>query len=100
MVRSDANALSCVLDQVAPPLESRHTIDEVLRWFEDNDIDFLQGVPPIRFGEQFDPAAQLFGTVPAGSRLSHLLTQLKWIFTIGGEGALCDMVGRKRGGEE
>jgi SAM-dependent methyltransferase len=99
LVRSDEKAVSWYLDQYAHPLESRHTVDEVLRWFKETDVEFLQAVPPLGVARSFDPLAPIFEAVPPGTRLSHWLTQLKWILTIGREGALFDMVGRKRGGE-
>ena len=96
LARTPDKARSWYLDQYAHPHESRHSVDEVLGWFADNNIDFLQCVPGLRFGEQLEPNGALFASRPRGSRIERLLTQLAWMFTIGREGALFDMIGRKR----
>jgi 2-polyprenyl-3-methyl-5-hydroxy-6-metoxy-1,4-benzoquinol methylase len=96
IARSDAKAKSWFLDQYANPHETRHGIDEVFTWFEENDVEYLNCVPPIALLKQFDSAAPLFAPAARGTRLTRLLTQLKWVFTISREGALFDMIGRKR----
>jgi hypothetical protein len=68
----------------------------VFTWFEENDVEYLNCVPPIALLKQFDSAAPLFAPAARGTRLTRLLTQLKWVFTISREGALFDMIGRKR----
>ncbi len=99
MVKSDEKAQSWFLDQYAHPHESRHTIDEVLQWLEEFNVESLHCVPPAKLGEAFDAGRPLFASRPKGTKLERWLTQAKWIFTIGREGALFDVVGRKRGGE-
>jgi hypothetical protein len=96
MAKSDAKARSWYLDQYAHPLESRHSVDEVLRWFEDNQVEFVQSVPRLRLGEPLTANSSLFRPMSRSNRLGRWLAQASWMFTIGREGALFDMIGRKR----
>ncbi|MGH7898974.1 MAG: class I SAM-dependent methyltransferase [Candidatus Binatia bacterium] len=96
MARSDQKLRSWYLDQYAHPHETRHTVDQVLGWFDEEGVEFTAAAPPIRVGEPFDFARPLFSPSPRGSRLEHWLVQLWWIYTISHEGALFDLIGRKR----
>jgi SAM-dependent methyltransferase len=97
LAQSDEKARSWFLDQYAHPHETRHTIDQVLRWFDEEGIDYVSAAPPIRLREPFDCERALFEPADPGGRLEHWLVQLGWIFTISREGALFDVIGRKRG---
>ena len=97
MARSDQKLRAWYLDQYAHPQETRHTVDQVMGWFDEEGVDFTAAAPPIRLGEPMDFARPLFGKPgKRGSRLEHWLVQLSWIFTISHEGALFDIIGRKR----
>jgi SAM-dependent methyltransferase len=98
MAQSDQKLRAWYLDQYAHPQETRHTVDQVLGWFDDAGLDLAGAVPSIRLGQPFDPARSLFGHVTRGSRFEHWLVQMSWILTISREGALFDLIGRKRGG--
>jgi ubiquinone/menaquinone biosynthesis C-methylase UbiE len=97
MARSDQKLRAWYLDQYAHPQETRHTVDQVMRWFDDECLDVIGGVPPLRLAEPFDPARPLFAPAPLGSRLERWLVQFSWLFTISREGALFDLIGRRRG---
>jgi SAM-dependent methyltransferase len=96
LAQSDEKARSWFLDQYAHPHETRHSVDQLLRWFAEEGIDYVHAAPSIRLGEPFDPDQSLFEPTPPGTRLEHWLVQLSWIFTISREGALFDLIGRKR----
>ena len=96
-VQSREKATSWFLDQYAHPHETRHTVDEVLPWLEENDLEFVRAVPPVRVGETFAPSDRLFQSTELGPRWEHWIAQLKWFFTISREGALFDIIARKRG---
>jgi SAM-dependent methyltransferase len=98
MAKSDQKLRAWFLDQYAHPQETRHTVDQVLGWFDEEGVEFTAGAPPIRLGEPMDFARPLFGKGSRGSRFEHWLVQLSWIYTISHEGALFDLIGRKRGG--
>ncbi len=40
-----------IRDQYLHPVESLHTIDEVLKWFEENNIEFINSIPSSDFDE-------------------------------------------------
>ena len=86
------------MDQYANPHESAHTVDEVMRWFEANGIEFLGVVPRLVPGVPLSPADKLFEAGPMGSATGRVLAQLLWMFTIGREGGLFVMIGRRGGG--
>ena len=98
MAQSDQKLRAWYLDQYAHPQETRHSVDQVLRWFAEEHIDYTAAAPPIRLAEPFDLARPLFAPSPPGSRFEHWLVQLWWIITISHEGALFDLIGRKQGG--
>jgi 2-polyprenyl-3-methyl-5-hydroxy-6-metoxy-1,4-benzoquinol methylase len=95
VARSEQKARSWYLDQYAHPQETRHSIDQLLRWFDEEGIEFVNAAPPIRFGQRLDPERSIFERVEPQGRLEHWLVQLSWIFTISREGALFDLVGQK-----
>lgn len=80
-------------DQYKNPHESWHSVDEVLRWFKDTNVEFLSGVPAISGTAEESPA--LFTPHPIGSSSEHVMKQLGWMFTIGREGGLFVMIGKR-----
>ena len=94
-IRDARKADTWIKDQYYNPHETWHGIGEVLKWFEENDIEFLNCSPPI-LDSDGEEANHLFDKTSAGSRYQQLITQLSWISTIGHEGALFDMIGRKK----
>ena len=84
-----------IQDQYYNPHETWHSIDEVLGWFEENDIEFLNCSPPI-LGTDGETAEDLFSSTSQGTRYQRRVTQLQWLGTIAREGSLFDVVGRKR----
>lgn len=92
---SGRRRLSWLEDQYFNPLERTHTVDEVLGWFATAGLAYVNAVPKIVFGEEFQPDEPLFERGVAGSRLDHLLCQAGWAFTRGVEGGLFVLIGRK-----
>jgi SAM-dependent methyltransferase len=84
-----------VKDQYFNPHETWHSIDDVLGWFGENDIDFLNCSPPILETEG-EASSELFAETSPGTRYQRVITQLGWLGTISREGALFDVIGRKR----
>ncbi|MEM7356164.1 MAG: class I SAM-dependent methyltransferase [Acidobacteriota bacterium] len=84
-----------VKDQYYNPHETWHSIGETLDWFADNDVEFLNCIPPIlrTTGESHQ---DLFTPSEPGTRAQRLVTQLAWLTTIAREGALFDLIGRRR----
>lgn len=96
LAHSEEKARSWFLDQYHHPQETRHSVDQLLGWFEERGIDYVNAAPPIRLGQPFSANTLLFEDSDPGGRFEHWLVQLSWMFTIGREGALFDMIGRKR----
>jgi SAM-dependent methyltransferase len=82
-------------DQYNVPHESWHSVDEVLGWFRETGVEFVNAVPPITLASDHSPQRNLFEPTPVGGRFEHLLVQLGWMFTIAREGALFDLIGRR-----
>jgi len=82
-------------DQYKHPHESRHSIDEVLGWFDSSGVDFLSSLPPAD-GGSFGPGSRLFQPRRRGRRLEHLATELRMLLEGGRDGGLFIMIGRKR----
>jgi len=84
------------MDQYKNPHETKHTVDEVLKWFHQNQIEFVNSIPKITLTEDFSEREQLFEPHDVGTRTEHLIRQLSWIFRQGREGGFFLMIGRKK----
>jgi SAM-dependent methyltransferase len=89
-----AKRLSWYRDQYEHPAEVSISLDSVLGWFAASGLDFVSTVPAISGGPA--GARPLFSPADPGTRASRWLRQIGWAFTIGREGGLFIMVGRKR----
>lgn len=83
-------------DQYQHPHESKHTMGEVLRWFEANDFEFVNAVPKFSVWEPFDPDERLFEPAGQGTRFERALAQAKMIVTGSREGGFYIVIGKKR----
>jgi ubiquinone/menaquinone biosynthesis C-methylase UbiE len=84
-----------IKDQYYNPHETWHSVGEVLDWFDENDLDYLNTSPGILDTDGED-APNLFTETDPGTAYKRTVTQLSWIFSIAREGALFDVIGRKR----
>jgi SAM-dependent methyltransferase len=82
-------------DQYKHPHESKHSIDEVMGWFNDAGFDFISCMPTIGDTE-FSEDMRLFEPTPAGTYLDRLSTELEMLLSGGVDGGLYIMIGRKR----
>lgn len=83
-------------DQYRNPHESWHSVDEVLGWFDAAHVKFLSAVPAISATLPREKTGiRLFERHPRGSRPEHIIRQLAWMFTIGREGGLFVIVGKR-----
>ncbi|MCH7935544.1 MAG: class I SAM-dependent methyltransferase [Proteobacteria bacterium] len=83
-----------IKDQYYNPHETWHSIGEMLGWFKENGIDYLNCSPAI-LGTDGEDAPSLFDSTHPGNSYQRLVTQLSWLGTIAREGALFDVIGRK-----
>ncbi len=94
-IRNSRKAEIWIKDQYFNPHETWHSIDEVLGWFDENGIEYLNCSPPI-FDTGGEDSLGLFAPTEPGTRYQRIVTQVSWIGTIAREGALFDVIGRKR----
>jgi SAM-dependent methyltransferase len=80
-------------DQYMHPEEHRHTHGEVMGWFADAGVDYLRAFPSVLMD---DTDEGLFDPDPDAWGLEAWLAQLGWMASLGHEGGLFIMVGRRR----
>jgi 2-polyprenyl-3-methyl-5-hydroxy-6-metoxy-1,4-benzoquinol methylase len=80
-------------DQYQHPEEHRHTVGEVLAWFAEQDVAFVRAYPSAQLGDE-DPD-DLFAPAPDAWAPERWLAQLGWMASLGHEGGLFVMVGRR-----
>jgi ubiquinone/menaquinone biosynthesis C-methylase UbiE len=82
---------SWIHDQYSHPVESTHTYGEVLSWFDENDIQFVNSYP-----NMFQLQGSFFEEQPRPNIFERLVQQICMIFTkLGGEGGLFIFIGKK-----
>lgn len=82
-----------IRDQYRHPEEHRHTHAEVLRWFGANGVDYLRTYPSTLIGDETE---DLFAQAEDNWSLEAWIAQLGWMASLGGEGGLFVMIGRRR----
>ena len=82
-------------DQYQHPHEEKFSVADVLRWFRENGISYVNSIPSIRLGEQLSPKDHLFAAGQPGSPLENLLCEFGWILTKGREGGFFLTIGQK-----
>ena len=76
------------------PIESLHTLDEVLNWFQKNDIEFISSIPSSDYDEDY---VNLFEKKSSGDFLSRIFMQILMIFNkLGSDGGLFIVIGKKK----
>jgi SAM-dependent methyltransferase len=95
--RSAAKTRAWFADQYCHPHESKHTIDEVLGWFDENGLSFVRGIPSVTTGSPPVSSVNLFDPEPRGTALDHFLVQAREVVTGNREGGFFLLIGRKSG---
>lgn len=83
------------MDQYRHPHETRHSMDEVLGWFEKYGVDYVNGIPHPG-GTDFSERERLFQPHDPGTTVSRATTQIGMLLSGGADGGLFIMIGRKR----
>jgi len=82
-----------IRDQYIHPIESLHTIDNVLDWFDKNNIEFINSIPSCNFE---DDDGNLFSKKSKGDLYSRISNQISMIFNnLGSDGGLFIIIGKK-----
>jgi SAM-dependent methyltransferase len=79
-------------DQYRHPEEHRHTLAEVQRWFAENHVEYLRAYPSAVLG---DEPEELFAPAPDNWTPESWLAQVGWMRTLGREGGLFFIIGRR-----
>jgi len=86
-----------IRDQYEHPRESLHTLDEVLIWFDKNNIEFINSIPSCCL--QNSDNQQLFkkNLKGGGSKLTRFFSQIFMLFSnLGSDGGLFVVIGKKK----
>jgi len=95
--RSKAQKQAWFADQYSHPHESKHTIGEVLHWFDHTGIEFVRCVLPGRFVGPHTDVGNLFNPRERPTAPDRLFMQAREVFTGGREGGFFLIIGRKSG---
>jgi len=91
---SKIKADSWINDQYEHPVERSHTIDEVLKWFNNNNISFLNSIPSADLSKI--NYKNLFEKRKFGNMLTRVISQILMLFSrLGSEGGLFIVIGKK-----
>mgnify|MGYP001381973808 CR=1 FL=1 len=84
-----------IRDQYHHPIESLHTMDEVLVWFKKNNIEYINSIPQCDF---IEVNSNLFIKNSEGTFFTRFFNQVSMIFNrLGSDGGLFIMIGKKNG---
>tara|TARA_A100001015_G_C14986197_1_gene711641 strand:+ start:316 stop:1218 length:903 start_codon:yes stop_codon:yes gene_type:complete len=93
---SENEKKSWINDQYFHPIESRHTLDEVLDWFNKNEIDYIDSIPSADFVISQNNV-DIFVKKSKGDKYSRLFNQFSMIFNkLGSDGGLFVVIGKKK----
>ncbi len=82
-------------DQYKNPHESKHTVEEVLEWFEDSDFSFVRSIPGTVPFHPFDSDMRLFEPDRLGNRFERSLINSKMVLSGHREGGFFIMIGKR-----
>lgn len=86
---------SWIRDQYEHPVESLHTLDEVLHWFKMNNIEFINSIPKCSLDDQYSNS--LFSKSSNGSIITRFFSQISMLFNnLGADGGLFVVIGKKK----
>ena len=92
---SEKEKESWINDQYFHPIESLHTLDEVLNWFKKNNIEYINSIPSCDF-EYYQNYENIFEKKSKGDIHSRLFNQFSMIFNkLGSDGGLFVVIGKK-----
>lgn len=83
-------------DQYKHPREVKHTIGEVLKWFDETGFEFVYGVPNPKAFRTFTMNDSIFKVHPRGRWFDHFITQAHLGLSGSKEGGFFTMIGRRK----
>jgi carbamoyltransferase len=92
---SDDKERAWFADQYQHPHESKHTVGEVLKWFDRSELKFIRGIPSPTLEDDGIPSGGLFTPAGPGTKFEHALTQAVQVATGSREGGFFLMIGQR-----
>lgn len=87
---------SWIRDQYLHPAERKHSMSELLAWFEEGGFSFVSSIPKI--AGALTAEESLFQARTSGTKLDRVIAETAMLFSkLGGEGGLYIMIGQKKG---
>jgi|TARA_B100000315_G_scaffold257380_2_gene306046 2-polyprenyl-3-methyl-5-hydroxy-6-metoxy-1,4-benzoquinol methylase len=84
-----------IKDQYQHPVESTHTFDEILKWFDSNNIEFINSIPQCSMFETENE--DYFQKKSKATFVVRIIKQIFMIFSrFGSEGGLFIVIGKKK----
>jgi SAM-dependent methyltransferase len=99
IIADDKQKKAWIRDQYEHPVESLHTLDEVLAWFKKNNIEFINSIPSCDLKNNLGAGGQeaLFNKTSVGTFFSRILSQIFMLFNnFGSDGGLFIVIGKKK----
>lgn len=92
-IKDVEKSIAWIKDQYEHPIESSHSFDELLEWFNNNKVEFINVFP----NELLDTENKdVFENISKNDKFERVMQQILMLFsTTGGEGGLFVMVGKK-----
>jgi SAM-dependent methyltransferase len=81
-------------DQYMHPEEHTHTLREVLRWFREENVEYLRTYPDSRLGTEPPDGGDLFAKAGDDWALEGCISEVCWMQTLAREGGLWVTIGR------
>ncbi len=81
-------------DQYEHPIETKFTIEDVMRWFDQNNVEFLGSIPCATFESDLKSIKDMRGD--RGTYVTRLYAQLGMVFSTSAEGGLFITIGQKK----
>lgn len=92
---SDIRKNTWFLDQYKNPHESKHTIGEVMRWFDKCGYKFINSIPASKPLVSFSQNEKLFLVHDGGNNFDNFITDIGMLFNRNKEGGFFIMIGQK-----
>ena len=83
-------------DQYCHPHESCHTLDEVMHWLDENNLEFVNAIPKPTGGPELAPNERMFEPKSRGTAASRMWSQLCSLSSGYREGGFFIVIARRR----
>ena len=98
-IRDRRKAEIWIKDQYYNPHETWHSIDEVMAWFRENGVSYLNSSPRIAGSTYASEQRDMFAGTNPGPKPARILSQISWLKGLSSEGGLFVMIGRRGAGD-